>query len=87
MLKTLFHKLLSWSHTCPCQEDLFDFVLDGLPSKLQGRVRKHLAECESCRDQVKDFAWVSEGIALSADQVEPPHGLCDKVKKRIRQEP
>ncbi len=86
MLKKLFHKLLRLSHRCPCQEDLFGFVLDGLPHRIQKRVRQHLAECESCREQVKDYAWVSEGIALTASQVDPPKGLCEKVKHRIRQE-
>lgn len=71
---------------CPCHEDLFDFALDGLEVKQQGQVRKHLADCPHCRDQVKDYAWVSEGIALLAPQVEPPAGICDKVKMRIHAE-
>lgn len=86
MLKHYFLKFFGRIWRCPCDENLFDFAMDGLDPKCQAKVRKHLGECPRCLEQVKDYAWVSEGIALCAPQVEPPAGLCDKVKSRIRTE-
>jgi hypothetical protein len=86
MINNWIGKLFGRAVGCPCHEDLFDFALDGLDNKDQAGVRRHLADCPHCRDQVKDYAWVSEGIALSAPQVDPPAGICDKVKERIRAE-
>ena len=86
MLNHFFGKIFGRAWGCPCDENLFDFALDGLDPKSHAKVREHLGDCPRCADQVKDYAWVSEGIALCAPQVEPPQGLCDKVKSRIRDE-
>ena len=86
MLNHYLGKLFGRAVGCPCHEDLFDFTLDGLDEKTQTKVRKHLGDCPHCRDQVKDYAWVSEGIALTAPQIDPPANMCDKVKARIRAE-
>jgi hypothetical protein len=81
------HRIFNRFPGCPPSEDLFEFTLDGMPAAQQEKVRKHLSRCFACREQVKDFAWVSEGIALSAPQVDPPSNLCDKVKARIQDDP
>jgi hypothetical protein len=86
MINHWIGKIFGRAIGCPGHEELFDFALDGVESSQQDRVRRHLADCPPCREQVKDYAWVSEGIALNAPQVEPPPGLCDKVKARIREE-
>lgn len=85
MLK-IIHRIAQWFHSCPPQEDLFEFALDGLEMDEKGKVRGHLRECYACREQVKEYAWVSEGIALGAPQLDPPGDLCSKVKDRIRQD-
>jgi hypothetical protein len=86
MLNQRIGKMFGRAVGCPCDEDLFDFALDGLDLPTQSKVREHLSLCPRCADQVKDYAWVSEGIALCAPQAEPPAGLCDRVKDRIRSE-
>jgi hypothetical protein len=86
MLNHVIGRIFGRAVGCPCHEELFDFALDGMDTKQQEKVRQHLADCPSCCDQVKDFAWVSEGIALSAPQMDPPANICDKVKARIRAE-
>lgn len=86
MINHFIGKLFGRAVGCPCHEDLFDFALDGLDAKGKESVRKHLGDCPHCRDQVKDYAWVSEGIALTAPQIDPPVDMCDKVKARIRAE-
>ena len=86
MLSNILHRFTGLFHSCPGEEDLFEFALDGLDSPEQSKVRDHLSACMSCREQVKDFAWVSEGIALTAPQLDPPSDLCSKVKARIRED-
>jgi hypothetical protein len=86
MLNHMIGRIFGRAVGCPCQEELFDFALDGMDAAQQERVRKHLGDCPSCCDQVKDYAWVSEGIALTAPQMDPPVNICDKVKARIRAE-
>ena len=83
MLNHFFGRIFGRAFGCPCVENLFDFALDGLDDASKAKVREHLSDCPRCRDQVKDYAWVSEGIALCAPQVDPPSDLCDKVKSLI----
>ena len=83
MLNHYLGKLFGRAWGCPQDENLFEFTMDGLDPKQHAKMLQHLGDCPRCREQVKDYVWVSEGIALCVPQVEPPDGLCDKVKSRI----
>lgn len=85
MFHWLAHKLGLVS--CPRCETLVDYALDGLPQGQQEGVRKHLDDCPPCREQVRDFYQVREGLALCSKQVEIPEHFNDKVLARLKQDP
>ncbi len=74
-------------HRCPACDTLVEFALDGLPERQRCRVRRHLAECPPCREQVRDYLMVGEGLGLCAEQHEVPGDLCSKVLKRLAERP
>jgi hypothetical protein len=63
-----------------------DYALDGLPETQQESVRKHLDDCPPCREQVRDFWQVREGLGLCAKQQEAPEGFQAKVLARLRED-
>ena len=85
---TLFHWLAHklGLNRCPQCETLVDYALDGLPAEQQDGVRQHLDDCPPCREQVRDFFQVGEGLALCSKQVDAPAGLSDKVLARLKQD-
>jgi|GEM_PF-1774514 hypothetical protein len=84
MLHWLAHRL--GLNRCPQCETLVDFALDGLPETQQESVRKHLDDCPPCREQVRDFWQVREGLGLCAKQQDTPDGFQAKVLARLREE-
>ncbi|MGH7441514.1 MAG: hypothetical protein ACREKE_02445, partial [bacterium] len=72
---------------CPECETLVEYAMDGLAVGQQGKVRKHLSDCPRCREQVRDYWQVTEGLGLCADERDVPEGLCDKVLARLREVP
>jgi|SRR5665213_3083145 len=72
--------------TCPGCQTLVDFAMDGLPEGQQEKVRRHLDQCPPCREQVRDFWQVREGLGLCAQQAEAPRDLCSKVLARLQQD-
>jgi hypothetical protein len=84
MLHWLAHRL--GLNRCPQCETLVDFALDGLPETQQESVRKHLDDCPPCREQVRDFWQVREGLGLCAKQQEAPDGFQAKVLARLAEE-
>jgi hypothetical protein len=71
---------------CPQCETLVDYALDGLPADQQEGVRRHLDDCPPCREQVRDYIQVGEGLALCSQQVDAPPELCNKVLARLKQD-
>jgi len=84
MLHWLAHRL--GLNRCPQCETLVDYALDGLPEGQQESVRKHLDDCPPCREQVRDFWQVREGLGLCAKQQEVPDGFHAKVLARLHEE-
>jgi hypothetical protein len=84
MFHWLAHKL--GLNRCPQCETLVDYALDGLPPEQQDGVRKHLDDCPPCREQVRDYLQVGEGLGMCAQQVEAPPELCNKVLARLKQD-
>jgi hypothetical protein len=68
---------------CPECETLVEFAMEGLPKGQQDKVRRHLEDCPPCREQVRDFWQVREGLGLCAQQKEPPADLAAKVLARL----
>jgi hypothetical protein len=84
MLHWLAHRL--GLNRCPQCETLVDYALDGLPNSQQESVRKHLDGCPPCREQVRDFLQVREGLGLCAKQQDIPEGFHSKVLARLHEE-
>ncbi|HTB34024.1 MAG TPA: anti-sigma factor [bacterium] len=84
MLHWLAHRL--GLNRCPQCETLVDYALDGLPETQQDSVRKHLDDCPPCREQVRDFWQVREGLGLCAKQQDIPQGFQAKVLARLAEE-
>ncbi|HTB21088.1 MAG TPA: anti-sigma factor [bacterium] len=64
-----------------------DYAMDGLPEGQQDKVRTHLSACPRCREQVRDYWQVREGLGLCSQQHEAPDDLCAKVLARLNEAP
>lgn len=84
MIRWLMHKL--GRHSCPQCETLVDYALDGLTPAEQEQVREHLNRCPSCREQVRDFWQVREGLGLCAPECEEPADFNAKVLARLKEQ-
>jgi hypothetical protein len=84
MIRWLAHKL--GHKSCPQCETLVDFALDGLEPAEQEQVREHLNRCPSCREQVRDFWQVREGLGLCAPECEEPDDFNAKVLARLKEQ-
>jgi hypothetical protein len=85
MIHWLAHKL--GLKTCPSCDTLVEYAMDGLPEGQQENVRRHLADCPPCREQVRDYWQVREGLGLCSQQHEAPPDLCSKVLARLDENP
>jgi len=85
MIQWLSHKL--GLKACPECDILVDYAMDGLPEGQQDKVRSHLSACPRCREQVRDYWQVREGLGLCSQQHEAPQDLCSKVLARLNEVP
>jgi Anti-sigma-K factor rskA/Putative zinc-finger len=85
MIHWLAHKL--GLKTCPGCDTLVEYAMDGLPESQQENVRRHLADCPPCREQVRDYWQVREGLGLCSQQHEAPPDICSKVLARLDEQP
>lgn len=85
MIHWLAHKL--GLRSCPECATLVEFAMDGLPEGQQDKVRRHLADCPPCREQVRDFWQVREGLGLCSKQENAPADLASKVLARLHEIP
>lgn len=83
MIHWLAHKL--GLKTCPQCETLVEYAMEGLPEGQQEKVRRHLSDCPPCREQVRDFWQVREGLGLCSQQRDAPADLPRKVLARLRE--
>jgi hypothetical protein len=84
IFKWLAHKL--GLEKCPQCETLVDYALDGLESDQRSSVRRHLSDCPSCMEQVRDYWQVKEGLGLCAPEASEPKDLSAKVLARLKQD-
>jgi hypothetical protein len=83
MIHWLAHKL--GLRTCPECETLVEYALEGLDPRQWEKVRRHLAECPPCLEQVRDFWQVREGLGLCAPECEPPEDFSARVLARLHE--
>lgn len=74
-----FSFLKKWFPGCPCREELCEYALVGLPEEERSRAEAHLRNCPRCREQVKEYALLSEGLALSTRQFAPREGFAEAI--------
>jgi len=84
MIHWLSHKL--GLKRCPECDTLVEYAMDGLPRPQQDKVRRHLDECPPCREQVRDYLQVQEGLGLMAPEAELPCDFNSKVLARLHQD-
>lgn len=85
MIQWLAHKL--GLKSCPECDTLVDYAMDGLAESQHGKVREHLSQCPRCREQVRDYWQVREGLGLCAREQDAPEDLCAKVLARLGESP
>ena len=71
---------------CPEKDDLYEYALTGIEESQRQHVLDHLNNCPPCREQIKEFAAVNEGLALAAPEVDCPETMAGGVMDRIRAE-
>jgi len=67
-------------------EVLLEYSLDGLEGGDRTKAEEHLADCQRCREQLREFMDFSEAMALSVPQVDPPQDLSAGVLKKVAAE-
>ncbi|HBU80489.1 MAG TPA: hypothetical protein DEF35_02425, partial [Paenibacillus sp.] len=62
-----------WSDLAPM------YVLGGLEAEEVAAFEAHLAQCESCRQEVRELQEVTGFLPLAAEPVAPPPGMRARV--------
>src|SRR3954454_18839468 len=62
------------------------YVLGGLESEEETEVRRHLALCPSCREELKEFEEVSQALNATPPLADPPSHLKDEILSYVRGE-
>jgi anti-sigma-K factor RskA len=66
--------------------NLTAFVLGGLEPEEAAEVRRHLASCPSCRNELRELQKVSHALEAAPPPVDPPSYLKDEILSRVRAE-
>ena len=61
-------------------------MLGGLESEEETEVRRHLALCPSCREELKEFEEVSQALKATPPLADPPSHLKDEILSYVRGE-
>jgi predicted anti-sigma-YlaC factor YlaD len=64
-------------------EELLDYSLDGLEGVERDKAEEHLADCQRCREQLREYMGFAEAMALSVPQVDPPEGFKEQTLKKL----
>ena len=62
------------------------YVLGGLEAEEETEVRRHLALCPSCREELKEFEEVSQALKATPPVAHPPSHLKDEILSYVRGE-
>src|SRR5215204_2689015 len=64
--------------------NLAAFVLDGLEPEEAAEVRRHLASCPRCQDEVRELRKVNRALEAAPPPADPPRYLKDGILSRVR---
>jgi anti-sigma-K factor RskA len=62
------------------------FVMGGLEAEEDAEVRRHLASCSSCRDELQEIERINQALEAAPPLADPPGYLKDKILSRVREE-
>src|SRR5215208_1041827 len=66
--------------------NLAAFVLDGLEPEEAAEIRRHLASCPRCQDEVRELRKVNRALEAAPPPADPPSYLKDGILSRVRAE-
>jgi anti-sigma-K factor RskA len=66
--------------------NLAAFVLDGLEPEEAAEVRRHLASCPRCQDEVRELRKVNRALEAAPPPADPPSYLKEGILSRVRAE-
>jgi hypothetical protein len=66
--------------------NLAAFVLDGLEPEEAAEIRRHLASCPRCQDEVRELRKVNRALEAAPPPVDPPSYLKDGILSQVRAE-
>jgi anti-sigma-K factor RskA len=69
------------------QDDLPLYAVGALPTAESESLERHLAECVSCREELRGFTEAATQIAMAVEIVQPAASLRAQLLERLRQEP
>jgi len=70
-----------------CAGDAAAYVLGALEPAEAEEFRRHIAECEACREQVAAYERVTEVMPAGGESYEVPSGLRRRVMREVRATP
>jgi anti-sigma-K factor RskA len=62
------------------------FVLGGMEPEEEAEIRRHLATCPVCRDELEEFSKVNRALQAAPPPAEPPGHLKEEILARVRAE-
>jgi Anti-sigma-K factor rskA, C-terminal/Putative zinc-finger len=66
--------------------NLAAFVLDGLEPEEAAEIRRHLAYCPRCQDEVRELRKVNRALEAAPPPADPPSYLKDGILSQVRAE-
>ena len=66
--------------------NLAAFVLDGLEQEEAAEIRRHLASCLRCQDEVRELRKVNRALEAAPPPADPPSYLKEGILSRVRAE-
>jgi anti-sigma-K factor RskA len=68
------------------RDDLPLYAVGALPAEESQVVERHLAECPSCRDELRSLSEAATQIAMAVESVEPAASLREQLVERLHRE-
>ena len=68
------------------QINLGAFVMGGLETEEDAEIRRHLASCSGCRNELQEVEKINQALEAAPPLADPPDYLKDKILSRVRQE-
>jgi anti-sigma-K factor RskA len=62
------------------------FVMGGLETEEDAEIRRHLASCPGCRNELQEIERINQALEAAPPLADPPDYLKDKILSRVREE-